>query len=167
MSTRQEPLGAGFAGGFPSRFEAAISDARGALAGFVHAATERDLIDAATLARLHENFRLRVELEMEVASIMWQTAEIVCALSDACDVLRGPRAEFTADEPWLAGAGREVVTERRARTAIADDRARNRWRRPDWESPAEPESSFGSGSGQPHHWLGGLGGRSRGRRDAA
>lgn len=77
-----------FSATFPRRFAAAMADARGALAG-IAASGGRDLVDASVLARAHEIYRLRIELEIETAAVLWRTAEVVSALAEATACLEG------------------------------------------------------------------------------
>jgi hypothetical protein len=110
-----------FSATFPDRVAAALADARGAIAGIASSAEGRDgeLIDPGTLARLHEIYRLKVELEIETAGVLWRTAEVVCALADALDVLR--RRESPAPLPprsWLPGLNGGSVLSRRSGASL-------------------------------------------------
>lgn len=92
-----------FAGTFPARFASAMDHARGVMAGLQSGLGREGVADDA-LVRLHEIYRLRIELELETAGVLWRTAEIVCALTDAATALadRGPgggaRALLAAEE---------------------------------------------------------------------
>ena len=76
-------------------------------------ASGREGVAEDALARLHEIYRLRVELELETAGVLWRTAEVVCALTDALTAIaerdRGPGGGARA----LLGA-----EDRRARAGI-------------------------------------------------
>ena len=82
-----------FASTFPGRFASAMDHARGVMAGLQSGLGREGVADVA-LARLHEIYRLRIELELETAGVLWRTAEIVCALTDSMTALadrgRGP-----------------------------------------------------------------------------
>ena len=75
-----------FASTFPARFSSAMDRARGVMAG-LQSGLGGEGADLEALARLHEIYKLRVELELETAGILWRTAEVVCALTDAATVL--------------------------------------------------------------------------------
>jgi hypothetical protein len=74
---------------FPHRFAAALADARGAIAGIVASGERRGggLIDARSLRTLHELYRLRIELELETAGVLWRTAEVVAAMADVLELM--------------------------------------------------------------------------------
>jgi hypothetical protein len=74
---------------FPRRFATALADAQGAIAGIAASAEKRGggLIDAEALGKLHELYRLRIELELETAGVLWRTAELVAAMADALELL--------------------------------------------------------------------------------
>lgn len=81
-----------FAATFPARFTQVLADARGTMAGIAASAGNgAGLIPPEALQRLHELYRLRVELEIETAGVLWRTAEVVCALTDAIEVLNTRR----------------------------------------------------------------------------
>lgn len=91
MPSGGTPSASRFAASFPKRFAAALADAQGAIAGIVASGAGdsegRGLIDAEAMARLHEIYSLRVELEIETAGVLWRTAEVVCAMADTLDLL--------------------------------------------------------------------------------
>ncbi len=101
-------LAAGSAG-FPERFSAALEGARGAIAGIESAHESNGLLDRESLLRLQEIYRLRVELQLESASILWRASQAVRALSEASVALS--RLISAAPTP----APVELVEERRAR----------------------------------------------------
>ena len=113
MSLGARPEQGDFASTFPGRFATAMDQARGVMAG-LHSGLGREGVAEDALARLHEIYRLRVELELETAGVLWRTAEVVCALTDAYTALaerdRGPGGGARA----LLGA-----EERRMRAGIA------------------------------------------------
>lgn len=100
---------------FPGRFATAMADARGAIAGIV-ASGDRELVDVRLLARAHEIYRLRIELEIETAAVLWRTAEVVSALAETLAVLDGRgvgSAELRAHRAApFAGGGPEARRER-------------------------------------------------------
>ena len=104
MPDRGSPASSRFSATFPRRFAAALADAQGAIAGIAASAHPggSGLIGADGLRRLHEIYRLRVELEIETAGVLWRTAEVVAALADVLDVL-GRRGDPAPDEaiPFL------------------------------------------------------------------
>ncbi len=126
-----------FAATFPARFAHVLADARGAMAGISASAVNgAGLIPPEALQRLHEIYRLRVELEIETAGVLWRTAEVVCAMTDAILVLN--RRKQPAPAPpngWLGGVERGVVERRRARLAMQDDDERREARWPDLGAP--------------------------------
>lgn len=131
MNLGPRPEQGGFTSTFPGRFASAMDHARGVMAGLQSGLGRAGVADEA-LARLHEIYRLKVELELETAGVLWRTAEVVCALTDALTALaerdRGPdggarilqgaeerrrRAGFPPagplpGRPRLASAGRPV-----------------------------------------------------------
>ena len=155
-----------FASTFPGRFAAALDEARGAMAGIAASATDNGgLIPPEALQRLHEIYSLRIELEIETAGLLWRTAEAVCALTDAIDVLN-QRARPVPLPPvaWLGGLARGVAEWRRARVAMQDEQARRAARWPDLGGPSAPAdvpprvalpgaSQGGGREAHPaHHW---------------
>jgi hypothetical protein len=138
-----------FALRFPGRFSIALSDARGAIAGVAASASKGrgGLIDPGTLRRLHEIFRLRIELELEVAAVLWQTAEVVRAMTDATRVLHRRRAADSDAGDWRPGAPADQVVSRPSRLALGAQQVGDaaRWRHV--EVPAAPEAaSYGAGT---------------------
>lgn len=126
-----------FAADFPARFADVLADARGTMAGISASAVNgAGLIPPEALRRLHEIYRLRVELEIETAGVLWRTAEVVCALTDAIEALNG-RTKPAPLPPggWLGGVARGVVERRRARVAMQDEEERRESRWPDFGPP--------------------------------
>jgi hypothetical protein len=125
MPDREGPSTSEFAASFPDRLVKALDDARGAMAG-ISASARAGRIDAATLRSLHEIYRLKVELELETAAILWRTAEIARALGDAIQVIERRRkpGELVAD-PWLGTIDAEEVAARRGRLSSVDERRGN------------------------------------------
>ncbi len=127
-----------FAAAFPARFAGVIAEARGAIAG-IRASSNGggDLLDSEALRCLHEIYRLRIELEIEAAAVLWRTAELVCSLTDAVDVINR-RRQPTPMPPaeWLSGTPAAAVERRRGRVQIGDDFARRGARWPDLTAPA-------------------------------
>ena len=111
-----------FAASLPARLARALGDARGAMAG-ISASARDGAIDAETLRRLHEIYRLKVEVELETAAILWRTAEIVRALTDSIQLIerRGLAGE-TEDAGWLGTLQLAEIEERRARLSLIDER---------------------------------------------
>jgi hypothetical protein len=76
----------------PRRFVAVIAEARGAMRGIEASASPGGdgdgLLGLEALRRFHEIYRLRIELEIETAAVLWRTAEVVYALTDASEALR-------------------------------------------------------------------------------
>jgi hypothetical protein len=129
----------GFAAAFPARFAGVISDARGAIAGIRATAQNGGggLLDSEALRCLHEIYRLRIELEIEAAAVLWRTAELVCSLTDAVEVINRRRQPTPMPpESWLDGIPEASVELRRGRSQIGDDLARRRTRWPDLTAPA-------------------------------
>jgi hypothetical protein len=126
-----------FAASFPARFANVLADARGTMEGISASAVNGDgLIPPEALQRIHEVYRLRVELEIETAGVLWRTAELVCALTDAIEVLnRRRRPAPLPPGGWLGGVARGVVERRRARLAMQDDEERRDARWPDLGAP--------------------------------
>jgi hypothetical protein len=91
MPAASSPLGS-FVADLPRRFSMVIADARGAMSGIEASAAENGqgdgLLGLEALRRLHEIYQLRIELEIEAAAVLWRTAEVVCALTDASEALR-------------------------------------------------------------------------------
>jgi hypothetical protein len=126
-----------FAATFPARFAGVIADARGAMAG-IAASTGNGtgLIPPEALERLHEIYKLRVELEIETANLLWRTAEVVCALTDAIESLNRRTSEASMPpQRWLGGVPRRIVEGRRSRVAMQDDEVRRETRWPDFGAP--------------------------------
>jgi len=140
MLERTGSTSAQFASAFPARFAAALDEARGAMAGIAAtAAGNGGLIPPEALQRLHEIYRLRIELEIETASLLWRTAEAVCALTDAIQVLNDRvRPVPLPPAGWLGGIARGAAERRRARVAMHDDRGRRSARWPDLDAPGAP-----------------------------
>jgi hypothetical protein len=155
MPARETLPSSDFALRFPGRFSEALSDARGAIAGVARSAGNGrgGLIDPESLRRLHEIFRLRIELELEVAAVLWHTAEIVCAITDATEVLNRRRAPDADAGAWLPGASADEVGSRPARLALRAQQARGPARWPDVGVPAALEAAPGdrTGRGAPEH----------------
>ena len=106
---------------FPERFAAALADAQGAIAGIDASAGsgEGSLIDAATLGRIHELYRLRIELEIETAGVLWRTAEVVSAIADTLQLLGRRRLGRLAGPPGPVGITPEEIEANRAGTLLA------------------------------------------------
>jgi hypothetical protein len=140
MLDRDGPSRSQFASTFPARFAAVLDEARGAMAGIAASGgANGGLIPPEALQRLHEIYRLRIELEIETAGLLWRTAEVVCALTDAIEVLeRRARPVPLPPLGWLGGLARGVAERRRARLALHDDRGRRRARWPDLDAPGAP-----------------------------
>jgi hypothetical protein len=152
MPARETLPSSDFALRFPGRFSEALSDARGAIAGVARSAAGNGrggLIDPESLRRLHEIFRLRIELELEVAAVLWHTAEIVCAITDATEVLNRRRAADADAGAWLTGISADEVGSRPARLALRAQQARGPTRWPDTDVPAALEAIPGWGA--PEH----------------
>jgi len=140
-----------FAASFPARFANVLADARGTMEGISASAVNGDgLIPPEALQRLHEVYRLRVELEIETAGVLWRTAEVVCALTDAIQVLNGRRKPApTPPGGWLGGVARGVVERRRARMAMQDDDERRESRWPDLGAPLSSAQGDGGPAALP------------------
>jgi hypothetical protein len=140
-----------FAATFPARFANVLADARGTMAGIsASAANGAGLIPPEALQRLHEIYRLRVELEIETAGVLWRTAEVVCAMTDAIEVLNGrKRPAPMPPSGWLGGLARGVVERRRARIALQDDEERREARWPDFGAPVSSADDQGGPAAVP------------------
>lgn len=92
-----------FASTFPARFATAMDRARGVMAGLQSGLGHEGVADDA-LVRLHEIYRLRIELELETASVLWRTAEIVCALADSMTALANRDRDQAGGTRALLGA---------------------------------------------------------------
>jgi hypothetical protein len=126
-----------FSANFPERFAAATSQARGVMGALEASARpgRGGVLDAASLARLHEIYRLRVELELETAGILWRTAEMICSLTDVVEVLRsGPGRGGPGGDRALM----DSIAARRNRAGITADRAAGT---PDLEAARETHHS--------------------------
>ena len=124
-----------FAATFPHRFSAALADAQGAIAGIAASSGsgEGALLDPRSLVRLHELYRLRIELEIETAGVLWRTAEVVCAMADAIEVLGRRRSSGRRDpDRRLEGISPSEVERRRVGTPIAEDARARRVRWPEF-----------------------------------
>jgi hypothetical protein len=128
-----------FAAAFPARFAGVIADARGAIAGIRSSAQNGGggMLDSESLRCLHEIYRLRIELEIEAAAVLWRTAELVCSLTDAVEVINRRRQPAPAPPgEWLPGIPEASVSLRRGRSQIGDDFTRRGARWPDLTAPA-------------------------------
>src|SRR5262249_19576538 len=77
-----------FAASFPERFGDALESARGALEGIGSmSGGESGMLDYDSLQRYHEIYRLRIELELETAAVLWRAAEAAWALLDVGEIL--------------------------------------------------------------------------------
>ena len=126
MPNRGSPSASRFSATFPRRFATALADAQGAIAGIAASAGDGGIAPEA-LRRLHEIYRLRVELEIETAGVLWRTAEVVAALADAIDVL-GRRGDRGPGEgaPFLGTVTGADVERRRTGLTGVGDAARRR-----------------------------------------
>jgi hypothetical protein len=153
MPDRDGTSTAEFAATFPARFGDALADARGAMAGISASADGGNgLIPPESLQRLHEIYRLRVELEIETAAVLWRAAEVVCALTDAIEALnRRSRPVPMPPRRWLGGVAGGVVESRRSRTASesAGDARPARW--PEFGAPLTSAPSGDEAMGLPGH----------------
>ena len=154
MLARGEASLARFSATFPQRFAAALAEAQGTIAGIAGIAASADgrrgLIDAETLRRLHEIYRLRVELEIETAGVLWRTAEVVCALADAIEVLSRRRLDAPASPlPWLGAISAAEIESKRQAPAIGEAPA---GRRGHWPRFAGPATGNGADPGQADAW---------------
>ena len=134
-----DAVGPRFATTFPARFAGVIADARGAIAGIRSSAANGggDLLGSDALRCLHEIYRLRIELEIEAAGVLWRTAELVCSLTDAADVINSRhRPAPMPPEEWMPGISGAAVSLRRGRSQMGDDYARRGARWPDLSAPA-------------------------------
>lgn len=137
-----------FAASFPSRFSDALESAKGALEGIDSMSGEgpggRGMLDFDSLHRYHEIYRLRIELELETAAVLWRAAEAAWALLDVGEVLgRKLQGEQGA-------ALTEGVIQRRASIVVprppfidketAGDRAEPPAPEPPAQEPAAPDS---------------------------
>ena len=116
MLSRGSTSDSRFTATFPRRFAAAIADAQGTIAGIAASGQGGSgVIGADALRRLHDIYRLRVELEIETAGVLWRTAEVVAALADVLDVLsrRGDPGLGEAD-PFLGSLSAEELAANRA-----------------------------------------------------
>jgi len=104
------------AAAFAERLERVRAQAEGAISGIVALSPRgrRSLIDEVTLRRLQDTYRLRIEVELETAGLLWRTAELVRGVGEllqALSGLRGPRPPSPrARRSGLAG---RAGTERR------------------------------------------------------
>jgi hypothetical protein len=132
-----------FAVTFPARFAGAMADAQGVLAGIASAAERRSdgaLIDPEAMRRLHEIYRLRVELEIETAAVLWRTAEVVSAMADVLDLLSRRRPAGVAPGARFPGLPPEEVERRRAHPSVGSDPAARRASWPEFGGrPQSPE----------------------------
>jgi hypothetical protein len=137
MLDRDDTSTAQFAAAFPTRFADVMAEAQGAMAGILASAGNGSgLIPPEALHRLHEIYRLRVELEIETANVLWRTAEVVCALTDAIEALnRRARPAPLPPQRWLGGVARGIVERRSSRIAMKDDSERRDSRWPDLGGP--------------------------------
>ena len=77
-----------FAASFPERFSTALESAKGALEGIDSmSGASRGMLGFENLHRYHEIYRLRIELELETAAVLWRAAEAAWALLDVGEVL--------------------------------------------------------------------------------
>jgi hypothetical protein len=84
----QELRTSSFAAGFPERFSDALESAKGALEGIGSmSGAGEGMLDFDNLHRYHEIYRLRIELELETAAVLWRAAEAAWALLDVGEVL--------------------------------------------------------------------------------
>ena len=63
------------------------------------------LLDPGSVRQLHQIFHLRIELELEVAAVLWRTAELVRAMADVGGALRRREAARARIRPQLELAG--------------------------------------------------------------
>jgi hypothetical protein len=151
MLERDPARGSEFAATFPTRFGRVLAEARGAIAGIAASAQRgRSVIDPETLRRLHEVYRLRIELEIETAGVLWRTAELVCAITDAVDVLNRRRPSVPPPgEPWLGDADPSTVEARHAAQQPHATGAREYGRRALTQAPAIQNGAPETGNGAP------------------
>ncbi|MSO40416.1 MAG: hypothetical protein EXQ70_00685 [Solirubrobacterales bacterium] len=99
-----------FAATFAQRFADAVNAARAALEGIDPATVGSGvsgLLEPGALHRLHEIYALRIELELEAASLLWRSAEAIAALHDASEALApAPGGRRAAGLPADEVAGR-------------------------------------------------------------
>jgi hypothetical protein len=81
----------GFGASFPSQAEAALERARGVVQGIDAVSGDGgangELLDGESLRAYHDIYRLRIELELETAGVLWRAAEAAWALLDVADAL--------------------------------------------------------------------------------
>jgi hypothetical protein len=150
---------------FPERFEATLDEARGAMAAITASGSSQGgLIPPEALQRLHEVYRLRIELEIETAAVLWRAAEVVCALTDSIESLnRRARPAPMQPRRWLGGVVGGVVESRRSRTGSQG--TKGNW--PEFGTPLASAPSEGDAAALPGHlsgtrrpgWASGRGGR--------
>ncbi|MSO40903.1 MAG: hypothetical protein EXQ70_03260 [Solirubrobacterales bacterium] len=100
-----------FAKAFPERCEAVLADARDAVEVLnAHSNGGERMLGARKLRSVHEIYRLRVELEIESAAILWRTSEAVWALNDAIDALQATGASGVAEILASSLQDREYVS---------------------------------------------------------
>lgn len=144
MPDRGSPSASRFSATFPRRFAAALADAQGAIAGIAASAQPGGVIGSEAMRKLHEIYRLRVELEIETAGMLWRTSEVVAALADAIDVL-GRRGDPGPGEaaPFLGSLTPDEIASRRRDLDGGDERTARRasWPQFTGRAPAVPPSS--------------------------
>jgi hypothetical protein len=126
MRDRASPTAPRFTATFPRRFAAALADAQGTIAGIASVSQGNGLIGSDAVSRLHEIYRLRVELEIETAGVLWRTAEVVAALADVLDMLgrRGDPGPGQAT-PFLGGVtDAELAANREGLGGVEEEAAR-------------------------------------------
>ena len=142
MPSRGSTSGSRFTATFPRRFAAALADAQGAIAGIAASGQGGSgLIATDALGKLHEIYRLRVELEIETAGVLWRTAEVVAALADVLDVLsrRGDPGLGEAG-PFLGSLSGEELEANRAGLGGLEEAGARRASWPHFAGyPAPPE----------------------------
>lgn len=130
MPHRGDPSASRFAATFPQRFAAALAEAQGTIAGIAASAESARgvLIDPESLRRLHEIYRLRVEIEIETAGVLWRTGEVVAALADVLASLSHRRRPVPAPPlAWLGSLTGTDVRARREGTVAAEGSRPSRW----------------------------------------
>lgn len=118
-----------FTASFPERLGKAMAEAHGAIAG-IDASAANGLLDVRALRSLHEIYRLRVELEIEAAGLLWRTAELVSALGEAADLAQAHRrAAGNGASGRNGGAAPAAVGVRRAAPSLGArvTHLRERW----------------------------------------